>query len=132
MWEVVGILVRGEADYVLTCCPLCYEVNVLPEGGPGGGVAEDATYVARALDGLCQTAQWPSARLGCPFCGTTDHTKLSYFPSDDGVYRLYVCQECRRYLKTIDMRQVHRVILLPLERVTSVAMDAAALEAGYG
>jgi len=34
-------------------------------------------------------------------------------------------------LKTIDLRQAGRAILLPVERVTTVAMDAAARQAGY-
>ena len=61
----------------------------------------------------------------------TDHTKVVYYPSEDMVYRLYVCHGCQRYLKTIDLREAKHVILLPAERVTTVAMDAAAQQEGY-
>lgn len=104
-------------------CPVC--------GGAPGFATLEAEVGARYL--LCSrcNSQWVYRRLGCPFCETTDHAKLVYYPSEDGVYRLYVCQECRRYLKTIDVRQAGRVVLLPVERVTTVAMDAAAQEKGY-
>jgi formate dehydrogenase maturation protein FdhE len=69
--------------------------------------------------------------MRCPFCGTADHTKLSYYPGENGVYRLYVCGECSRYLKTVDLREVGREVLLPVERITTIAMDAAARKAGY-
>lgn len=104
-------------------CPIC-------GGAPDFASLDEESGARHLLCSRCNT-QWPYHRLGCPFCGTTDHTKLFYYPSDDGVYRLYVCQECRRYLKTIDLRQARHAVLLPLERVTSVAMDAAALEEGY-
>ncbi len=104
-------------------CPVC--------GGAPDFATLDAEVGTRYL--LCSrcNSQWLYHRLGCPFCETTDHTKMVYYPSEDGVYRLYVCRECRRYLKTIDLRQVGRTVLLPVERVTTVAMDAAARQEGY-
>ena len=82
---------------------------------------------------LCSrcSSQWPYRRVGCPFCGTDDHTKLSYYLSEDEVYRLYVCQACRRYLKVLDQRKVGRQVLLPVERVRTVGMDVAAQQEGY-
>jgi FdhE protein len=104
-------------------CPVC------------GGAPDFATLgeEAGARHLLCSrcNSQWLYPRLGCPFCGTTDHTKLSYYPSEDGVYRLYVCHACRRYLKAIDLRETARAFLLPVERITTVAMDAAAHQEGY-
>jgi formate dehydrogenase maturation protein FdhE len=104
-------------------CPVC------------GGAPDFATLgeEAGARHLLCSrcNSQWVYRRVGCPFCGTTDHTKLSYYPSEDGVYRLYVCHECRRYLKTIDLRETAQAFLLPVERITTVAMDAAARQEGY-
>ncbi len=104
-------------------CPVC--------GGAPDFATLDAEAGARRL--LCSrcNSQWLYHRLGCPFCETTDHTKIVYYPSEDGIFRLYVCQECRRYLKTMDLREVGRAVLLPVERVTTVAMDAAARQEGY-
>jgi FdhE protein len=104
-------------------CPVC------------GGAPDFATLgeEAGARHMLCSrcSSQWLYRRLGCPFCGNTDHTRLAYYPSEDGVHRLYVCRECRRYLKAIDLRKAGRTVLLPVERVTTVAMDAAAVQEGY-
>lgn len=77
------------------------------------------------------SSQWRFVRLKCPFCGTADHTKLRYFPSDDEVYRLYVCELCKHYLKTIDLRRAGRRALVPVERAVTIAMDVAAQERGY-
>ena len=104
-------------------CPVC-------GGAPDFAFLDEEIGARHLLCSRCNS-EWLYRRLGCPFCGTTDHTKLFYYPSEDGVYRLYVCQECQRYLKMIDLRQVGRQILLPVERVTTVAMDVAAQEEGY-
>jgi FdhE protein len=104
-------------------CPVC--------GGAPDFAAMEAAAGARHL--LCSrcSSEWLYPRVKCPFCGTNDHTKLFYYPSEDGVYRLYVCQACRRYLKTIDLREAQGQVLLPVERITTVAMDAAARNEGY-
>jgi len=114
---------RMQQRWKRSCCPVC--------GGAPDFATLDAEAGARYLVCSRCNSQWPYRRLGCPFCETTDHTKIVYYPSEDGVYRLYVCQECRRYLKTMDLRQVGRTVLLPVERVTTVAMDAAARQEGY-
>lgn len=121
--EQLASYVEVRAAWRQGYCPIC--------GGPPDFASLDEESGARQL--LCSrcSTRWPYPRLGCPFCGTADHASLSYYPGDDGAHRLYVCQDCRRYLKTIDLRQVRRVILWPLERITTVAMDAAALEVGY-
>ena len=104
-------------------CPVCGGAPDLASRGEESG--------ARHL--LCSrcNGQWLYRRMSCPFCGATDHTKLSYYPSEDEVYRLYVCQECRRYLKTVDLRKATRAISLPVERVATIAMDAGAQKEGY-
>ncbi|MGQ9626188.1 MAG: formate dehydrogenase accessory protein FdhE [Anaerolineae bacterium] len=73
-------------------------------------------------------AEWIYRRLGCPFCGAE---QMPYFPSEDGLYRLYVCDACKRYLKTIDLRQARRQVYLPVERLLTVSMDMAAQGEGY-
>lgn len=104
-------------------CPVC--------GGAPDFATLDADAGARRL--LCSrcNSQWLYRRVGCPFCSTITHTNLAYYPSQDKVYRLYVCQECQHYLKTLDLRETNRAVLLPVERITTVAMDAAAQQEGY-
>lgn len=76
------------------------------------------------------SAEWPFARLQCPFCGNADPGKLAYYPDQDGVYRLYVCNACRRYLKTIDLREAEGRNLVA-EPIVTVGMDLAARQEGY-
>jgi FdhE protein len=104
-------------------CPVC--------GGPPDFSYLEEDAGARYL--LCSrcSSSWLYHRLGCPFCGTSDHTNVSYYLGDDNAYRLYVCQACQRYLKTMDLRGLARQVQFPVERATTVAMDVAAHEAGY-
>jgi formate dehydrogenase accessory protein FdhE len=76
------------------------------------------------------SAEWPFARLQCPFCGNADPDTLAYYPDQEGVYRLYVCNACQRYLKTIDLRQVDGRNLMA-EPIVTVNMDLAARQEGY-
>lgn len=104
-------------------CPVC-------GGTPDFAALGEETGARHLLCSRCDSL-WPYQRLGCPFCGTTDHAKVFYYAGEDNMYRLYVCEACRRYLKTIDLREVAREILLSAERVTTVTMDAAARQKGY-
>jgi len=70
--------------------------------------------------------------VGCPFCGNEEPRQLAYYPSEDQVYRLNVCEKCHRYRKPLALRQVAGERLLAAERILTVAMDVAALNAGYG
>ena len=54
-----------------------------------------------------------------------------YFADDEDLYRLYVCEQCHKYIKTIDLRHTESEILLPLERVLTLDMDRQAQEKGY-
>jgi FdhE protein len=80
---------------------------------------------------LCSrcTGIWQYGRVGCPFCEAAED--LIYYPSDDGRYRLYVCDTCKRYLKTIDLRESEQEVYLPVECIVTVAMDIAAQDKGY-
>ncbi len=104
-------------------CPVC--------GGEPDFAVLRKPHGARWL--LCSRCdfEWPYRRTSCPFCGCEDPEQYQYAPSEDNVYRLYLCDHCHRYLKTLDMREVLGERLLPVERVLTLAMDIAAHEAGY-
>ena len=104
-------------------CPVC-------AGAPDFAALQTEAGARHLVCSRCNS-EWLYPRVKCPFCGNADHAKLYYYPSDDQVYRLYVCQACNRYLKTIDLREVEADVLLPVERITTVAMDAAARSEGY-
>lgn len=49
----------------------------------------------------CET-MWAFPRLRCPFCLEDDQSKLGYLKiADTERYRIYTCDSCHRYLKTV-------------------------------
>jgi FdhE protein len=104
-------------------CPIC--------GGSPDFAFLDKEHGSRwLLCSRCDT-EWLFQRLQCPYCGTQDQNALAYFSSDEGLYRLYVCEKCKRYLKAIDLRQTEAEILLPLERLYTLDINRQAQEQGY-
>ena len=104
-------------------CPIC-------GGQPDMAALEKDSGRRRLLCSRCDN-EWTFRRLGCAFCPNEDPAKLAYYPTDDDVYRLTVCEQCRRYLKTIDLREAAGERYLAAERILTVSLDAAAEEAGY-
>ncbi len=104
-------------------CPIC--------GGKPDFAFLDKEQGARWL--LCSRcdAEWLFQRLQCPYCSSQTQDSLSYFTDDEGVYRLYVCEQCHNYIKAIDLRLTKSEVLLPLERVLTLDMDIQAQEKGY-
>ncbi|MFC1981462.1 formate dehydrogenase accessory protein FdhE [Chloroflexota bacterium] len=78
----------------------------------------------------CDT-EWLFQRLQCPYCGTQNQDDLAYFTNDEGVYRLYVCERCHKYIKAIDLRHTKSEVLFQLERVLTLDLDRQAQEKGY-
>jgi len=76
--------------------------------------------------------KWPVPRALCPFCGSRDPQVLSYiYSEDERDYRLDVCNACRRYVKTVDTRNLARGCYPPLEQIASLHLDIKAAEAGF-
>lgn len=99
-------------------CPVC--------GGEPDFAALAPESGARTL--LCARCdfEWVFWRGTCPFCECDDPDQQKYFLSADEVYRLYTCEKCGRYIKTIDLRQVADERLLPVERIITLPLDLAA------
>jgi FdhE protein len=104
-------------------CPIC-------GGEPDMAALEKSGGRRRLLCSRCDT-EWAYRRLGCPFCGNDDPKEMAFFPSEDKVYRLAVCEHCRRYLKTVDLRETPSDRPLAAERVLTSGMDVAAQGTGY-
>jgi hypothetical protein len=102
-------------------CPVC-------GGGPSFASLTSASGSRTLFCGRC-FAEWPYRRIGCPQC-KSDSTQ-TYHPGDDGRHRLYVCDGCKRYLKTVDIREGGLDLCLPVENLVTLAMDLAAQERGY-
>lgn len=103
-------------------CPLC-------AGEP------DFAVITPAADRLliCSrcAARWRFHQIACPFCTNADRTRITSFTSRDGLYRLYACDVCERYLKAFDARQAPRPVMPAVDSVATLPLDAAAMQKGY-
>ena len=113
----------GQEHWRREYCPIC-------GGSPDFSFLDKELGSRWLLCSRCDT-EWLFQRLRCPYCGTQDQNVLAYFTDDEGLYRLYVCEKCRRYLKAIDLRQTEAEVLLPLERLYTLDIDRQAQEQGY-
>jgi len=84
----------------------------------------------RLVCGRC-VAQWSFASLTCPFCANDDRTLITSFATRDGRYRVYACDVCRRYLKAYDGRNAPRPLLVAVDTIATLPLDAAAMQRGY-
>ena len=104
-------------------CPIC-------GGNPDIAFLETERGARWLVCSRCD-AEWLFQRLECPYCRNKDQSALSYFTDDEGLYRLYLCDQCKHYLKTVDLRKAKSEVLIPLERVLTLDIDRQAQEYGY-
>jgi FdhE protein len=84
----------------------------------------------RLICGRC-LAQWPFEPLTCPFCANDDRALVTSFATRDGRYRVYACDVCRRYLKAYDARHATRPVMVAVDTIATLPLDAAAMQRGY-
>ena len=124
--SVYSTLLLPEVEQELwrrTYCPICGgkpDFSSLKEGGT-------RWLLCSRCDG-----EWLFSRIECPYCGTRDQEALAYFTKEEQPgYRIYVCEECRTYLKGIDSTVSGAEVFLPLERVLTLDLDRRGREKGY-
>ena len=84
----------------------------------------------RLVCGRC-VGQWGFASLTCPYCANDDRARITSFATRDGLYRVYACDVCRRYLKAYDARHSPRPLLVTVDTIATLPLDAAAMQRGY-
>lgn len=84
----------------------------------------------RLICGRC-VAQWPFPALACPFCPNEDRARITSFATRDGRYRVAACDACKRYLKAYDSRNAPRPVLVSVDSIATLPLDAAAMQRGY-
>ena len=103
-------------------CPLC--------GWEPDFAAIVATGSRRLICGRC-LAQWPFDPLTCPFCDNSDRGLITSFATQDRRYRVDACDVCRRYLKAYDARNATRPVIVAVDSIATLPLDAAAIQRGY-
>ena len=77
------------------------------------------------------TLRWRFEPLTCPYCRNADRGQITSFATPDGQYRVYACDVCRRYLKAYDGRRAGRPVMVMVDSVATLPLDAAAMQRGY-
>lgn len=76
--------------------------------------------------------QWPIKRILCPHCGNNDTESVSYFfVEEEKAYRVYTCDACKTYIKTVDVRELPHAFYPPLENIITTHLDLHATQMGY-
>lgn len=77
---------------------------------------------------LCR-AQWTFPKQQCPYCGNRNEEKLvSFHLEDDNVHRVDCCKNCRGYIKTTNAKKARRDVLLDIESIVTMRLDARAIK----
>lgn len=84
----------------------------------------------------CSTcnSQWIFARIQCPFCLNKDQNQIQFFYDEENKsYRVYVCDSCKRYIKTIDERETEQDadILMTTQDMLTQFLDELAIKEGF-
>jgi FdhE protein len=128
-FEIYAGELKGKVDltdWLEGHCPLCG--------------SEPALAKLRRDDGkrmlwcqFCGT-EWGYPRIKCPFCATENQKSLKYiFTEGENRYRVYLCDECKRYMKTIDEREIPEAEKpdLSFENQKTLYLDILAEKDGY-
>jgi hypothetical protein len=103
-------------------CALC--------GGEPDLAMLDAQGDRHLVCGRC-LLQWRFDAVTCPFCLNSDRDRMTSFSTSDGLYRVYGCNACHRYVKAFDARRASRPLMPVLDGVAMLPLDAAAMQRGY-
>jgi len=78
----------------------------------------------------CDT-HWLFQRLVCPACQCDDQASLSYLADEEGLFRVYLCDQCHSYLKAVDFRKKEVGIDPARQRLETLDLDRQARHKGY-
>jgi FdhE protein len=77
--------------------------------------------------------EWRYKRLQCPFCGheAAKGAKYFYAEKEGKAYRIDVCEECKRYIKAIDTKELGEEVIPIIEDAGTLFLDVLAQKEGY-
>lgn len=104
-------------------CPVCGSEPVIGEFRNEG-----ERYLVCSSCGFL----WLFDRLSCPFCRArkTEKHRHFYIEKEGQAYRVEVCDECKKYIKTVDARALGEITAL-VEDMGSLHLDILARKEGY-
>lgn len=111
-------------DWMQSHCPVCGDQPTMAK-------LTTAKEGARKLYcGRCET-EWNYKRIGCPYCKDDNASETSFLTLEDHKqYRVYLCDRCKSYIKTVDERVCGEVDLF-CEDLATGELDQIAQAEGY-
>jgi len=109
-----------------SACPLCGNT-------PAMARLEKETGQRHLWCTVCHT-EWPFTRNQCPSCSLEAPSKSRYFfDESENLYRVYVCEHCKNYIKTIDENQFTFIqpLDMAMEYLITHHLDEIAANEGY-
>jgi len=105
-------------------CPIC---------GSEPFIAEFKEEGARFLVCSSCSYEWRFNRLKCPFCENDNHEKLRHFyaEKEGKAYRVDVCDNCKRYIKTIETNEPGAEVIPIIEDAGTLFLDVLAQNEGF-
>jgi len=103
-------------------CPVCGSRPLIGQFRP-----DDGLWVLECS--LCH-AWWNVQRASCPFCDGSGGGLDYLYVEEDPKRRVQYCEECRQYVKTVDLRDGEQDVFLPLEDLVTVRLDLTAKKEG--
>ena len=107
------------AHWTRKTCPVCAaepEFSVITAAGE-----------RQLVCGRCHV-RWAFDPIACPYCGNDDRSSIKSMATPDGVYRVMLCSPCGRYIKALDARKSSRPLLLYLDVIATLPLDAAVMK----
>ncbi|MFN7979979.1 MAG: formate dehydrogenase accessory protein FdhE [Vicinamibacterales bacterium] len=117
--EVLQQRVRTES-WTRGTCPLC--------GGPPVFAVLPSSGGRQLVCGRC-LARWAFDPRTCPHCLATEGQRV--FSALDGRYQVAACDQCKRYVKALDVKRAGRPLILAVDTVATLALDQAIAAQGY-
>ena len=121
--DQLAVYLNQNEPWLQGYCPICGSAPIL-------SILENEGR--RAL--VCSFCwhSWSAKRLYCPYCDSSQNKDLHYFYSEEEKdSRVDVCDNCKKYIKTCDTRNLARLIYPPLEHISTMHLDIKAHEMGF-
>lgn len=121
--QAISIDNRSSDQWEKGFCPVCGSFPGIATLENGGGKFLFCNFCCN---------KWRAQRIFCPFCETEDQKVLQYFYNEEELeYRVDTCNECKKYIKTVDVRNLDRIFYPPLEQISTLHLDMKAEELGF-
>ena len=121
--EQLAVYLNQNEPWLQGYCPICGSAPIL-------SILENEGR--RAL--VCSFCwhSWSAKRVYCPYCDSSQNKDLHYFYSEEEKdSRVDLCDNCKKYIKTCDTRNIARLIYPPLEQISTMHLDIQAQEMGF-